>query len=277
MMDLAAFIITAVTGGVAGGLGYLAAIVARRYFHWSTPAHWPAVVFAVLGMAGGTAVVNDWLPSWSAFDEAPVAVADILPYMDAIDTNEPALYERIETSVIRDQNEGMSADRVRSNAAALVQSYVADKIMFLPDQLTYELYAATRDALAYLLERAEHAACADLALGRINGDLDAKLSPELAERSHNNTRRVIATKADPDVPKMPAEEFSQLATRAFAEASQTTGIPPDQVDAILAGTGEPAPTCRLMKAFFDAILSQPVEVAAAALRTLASGERAPTG
>jgi hypothetical protein len=197
--------------------------------------------------------------------------------MQAIGKYEPALYERIETSVIRDQQDGLSAARVRANAKVLVLSYVADKTTFLTDQLTYELYAMTRDQLAFLGGRNDHQACAGLALGRIDGELDAKLSPELVERSDTNIMRVIAAKPDPQALKMPAEEFSQLASRSFAEASQTTGILPDEVETILAGTGEPAKTCKLMKAFFDALLAQPVEVAAAALRTLASGERAPTG
>jgi hypothetical protein len=274
-MELAALIITAVSGVVAGGLGVLATLVVRRLGRFGLPVYVLPVLFALLGVAGSWAIINGWLSPF-ALSQEPIAVADVSPYMPAIKANEPALYERIETSVIRDQADGVPLDRVRANAKVLVLSYVADKTMFLPDQLTYELYVTIRDQLVFLGERGEHQVCADLALGRINGDLDAKLSPELVERSNTNIVRVIGTKPDRQAPKMPAEEFSQLASRSFADASQTAGILPDEVETILAGTGDPAKTCKLMKAFFDAILAQPVEVAAAALRTLASGERAPT-
>ena len=273
-MELAALMIAAMAGGVAGGFGYLATLAARRFTWFDLPAYALPVSFAVLGAAGSWAALNGWVPSF-ALSQEQVAVAGVLPYMQTIEANEPALYERIETSVIRDRQDGMTADRVRANAKVLVLSYVADKTMFLPDQLTYELYVTTRDQLAFLGGRGENQPCAGLALGRIDGNLDAKLSPELVERSNTNIARVIAAKPDPQAPKMPAEEFSQLASRSFAEASQSTGILPDEVETILAGTGDPAKTCKLMKAFFDAILAQPVDVAAAALRTLASGERAP--
>jgi hypothetical protein len=89
--------------------------------------------------------------------------------------------------------------------------------------------------------------------------------------------RVIAAKPNNDAPKMPAEEFSQLATNAFAEASQISGVAPEEVEKLLSGEGDPVKTCKLMKSFIDVILTQPVEVAAAALRTLASGGGAASG
>lgn len=273
-MEMAALIITAIAGGIAAGLGYLVTLAARRFARFSLPAYALPALFAALGLVGSWAALSGWLPSFT-FSQEQVAVADIAPYMQAIKKNEPALYERIETSVIRDQLDGIPADRVRANAKVLVLSYVADKTVFLPDQLTYELYVTVRDELTFLGDRGEHQACADLALGRIDGSLDAKLSPEMVERSNTNIGRVIVTKSDLQALKMAAEEFSQLASRSFAEASQSTGILPDEVETILAGAGDPAKTCKLMKAFFDAILAQPVDVAAAALRTLASGERSP--
>ena len=274
-MDLAALIIGAIIGGVAGAIGYLAALIVQRFWHTRVPPYGVAAAFAVAGIAGSTAVLGGFLPSWSVLTQEQVTAAQILPYMEAIKLDEPSLYERIETSVIRDQLDGMSAGRVRANAKALVQSYVADKTKFLPDQLTYELFVTTRDQLAYLGEHAEYETCANLALGRVNGDLDAKLSAELVERADNNTMRVITAKVDEEAAKMPAEEFAQLAARAFGDALQATGIPADEVDTLLAGKGDAAKTCKLMKAFFDAILAQPVGVAAAAFRALASGERAP--
>jgi hypothetical protein len=222
-----------------------------------------------VAVAGG--VIGGWGKSLFAAEQ--VAVEEVLPYMAALKEREPALYERIETSIIRDRQDGMSADTVRANAKALVTSYVADKIARLPDDLTYEIYAATRDMLVYLDEHGHHAICADLALGRFKGDIDTALSPDLIERNNNNTLRAISAKPVEDARTMPAEEFAQLAANAFAQASQVTGIPPENVDVLLSGEGDPAKTCKLMKAFFDAVLAQPVDVAAAALRTLASGER----
>jgi hypothetical protein len=101
------------------------------------------------------------------------------------------------------------------------------------------------------------------------------LSAELVERNVSNTTRVLAAKADPTMQRMASEPFTQLVADSFAGASQATGIPLDldAVDTLLAGNAEPAKTCRLMKSFFDAILSRPIDVAAAALRTLSSGER----
>jgi hypothetical protein len=274
-MELAAIIITAAAALVAGGLGFLAAVGARRFLNYDMhPILLPAS-FSLLGVVLTLATLNGWWPSLTLGEE-PVEIATVLPFMKEIKANDQVLYERIETSVIRDQQDAFPADRVRANAKALVLSYVADKTMALPDQLIYELYATTRDQLAYLSAEGENEICAELALGRIVGALDPKLSPELVERTNTNIVRVITTKADPLAPKMPAEEFSELASRAFADASQATGILPDEVELVLAGKGEPAKTCRVMKAFFDAVLAQPVDVAAAALRTMASGERAST-
>jgi len=207
-------------------------------------------------------------PSWLC-TSTQVAVDDVLPYMSAIKQNEPALYERIEAMVIRDQDDGLSADRVRANAKARVASYVADKSLFLPDDLTYELSAATRDALAYLADRESWDACARLALGGQVGDIDAQLSPELVERNANNTVRVILAKRQEDPQSMPAEEFTQFASTAFAEASQVTGISPDEIPTLIAGGGDAPKTCELFKSYFDAVLAYPVSVAAAYLRTAA--------
>jgi hypothetical protein len=112
-----------------------------------------------------------------------------------------------------------------------------------------------------------------LALGRFKGDIDGALSADLVERNNNNILRVFSAAPVVDARTMPAEEFAQLAASAFGEASQVTGIPPEEVDMLLTGEGDAAKTCKLMKAFFDALLAQPMGVAAAALRTLASGER----
>lgn len=275
-MDLAALIIGAISGGAAGAIGYAAAWAIERFRGPRFSPYWGAGAGAVLGIVGSAAVIGGWIPSGFGWTDDRVAVNDVLPYMQLIEAHEPALYERIETSVIRDQNDGVPAAQVQANAKALVMSYVADKTTFLPDQLTYEIFATTRDQLAHLADRQDYQACTDLALGRARGDLDSRLSSELVERGNNNTARVITTKPDQAAPKMPAEEFTQLAARSFTEASQATGIPAEEVDDLLAGSGDPAKTCKLMKAFFDSILAQPVEVAASALRTMASGERSPT-
>lgn len=274
VMDIDALIIGAIIGGAAGGIGYLAALAAQRFWRLRSPPYWVVAASTIVGIAGGTALMNGWSPlHW---DEQRIAVDDVLPFMHLIKAREPNLYERIETSVIRDQNDGIPTEQVRANARSLVMSYVADKTTFLPDDITYELFATTRDQLAFLAENREFKVCADLALGRAKGDLDSKLSKELVERDNNNAMRVISTPPNDGVRKMPAEEFSQLATRAFADASQATNVAPNELDDLLAGTGDPAKTCKLMKAFFDAILAQPVDVAASALRTMSLGERTTT-
>jgi hypothetical protein len=269
-VETAAIIIIGVAGLVAAGLGLGVGLAARRWANLAFPAYWFAIAGAILGIAASAGVIGGW--GSGLFAGERIAVDEVLPYMGAIKGREPALYERIETSVIRDQQDGLSAETVRANAKALVSSYVADKVARLPDDLTYELYATMRDMLAYLDERADHATCADFALGRFKGDIDAALSPDLVERNKNNTLRAISAEPVDDAHKMPAEEFAQLAATAFAQASQVTGIPPEEVDVLLSGEGDPPKTCKLMKAFFDSVLAQPVDVAAAALRTLASGE-----
>ena len=69
------------------------------------------------------------------------------------------------------------------------------------------------------------------------------------------------------------EPFSVLASQSFATASEATGIPPNEIEELLAGRGDAQKVCKLMKGFFDAVLGQPLETAAPALRALASGER----
>jgi hypothetical protein len=267
-MEFAAVIIIVFAALVIGAAGLAVWFALDRWRRVSYPAYWFAVAGAVVGALGAAAVITDW---GTIFGESQVAVDEVLPYMTAIKEREPALYERIETSIIRDRADGKSAAEVRTNAKALVSSYVADKIAFLSNELTYELYATTRDILGYLEGRQDFSTCAGLALGRFKGDLDTSLSPELVQRNDNTTLRVITAPAQPDAPRMAAEEFAQLASNAFAQATQIIGIGPEEVDTLLAGEGDPEKTCKLMKAFIDTLLAQPVEVAASALRTLASG------
>jgi hypothetical protein len=272
-MNTAAIIIVL---GSALGLGTLAFVgwrLASRRWYLRAPAAAIAAGGAVLGAVIGYGVTADWFSSARWNERVPVA--RVLPYMQAVKTHEPSLYERLETSILRDQEEGRSASEVRANAKALVSSYVADKTVGLPDELVYELYSALRDNLVFLAERELHQPCADFALGRFEGDIDTLLSAELVERNVSNTRRVLAAKADPSMRRMESEPFTQLIADSFAGASQATGIPLDldAIDTLLAGKADAARTCRLMKAFFDAILSRPTDVAAAALRTLSSGER----
>ena len=257
-----------------GALAFGAAYAGSR--RWILPA--PSYAFAAGGAAFGALIGFGVTAGWfsGALWNERVPVAQVLPYMQAVKAYEPTLYERLETSILRDQQDGKPASEVRANAKALVTSYVADKTVGLPDDLTYELYSALRDALAYLAERKEFPACANYALGRFEGDIDAVLSRELVDRNILNTTKVLAAKADPGVERMPDEQFNTLVADAFAEASQATGISVDAnaLDDMLAGRGKPEQTCRLMKSFFDAILARPVEVAAAACRRMSWGERA---
>lgn len=273
-MEFAAVIIIVSAAALAGAVGLAVWFAWSRWRHVRYPAYWFAVAGAVLGGLTAAAIIGDW--GRTVFPNDQVAVGDVLPYMAAIKAREPALYERIETSIIRDRADGRSAEEVRANAKALVSSYVADKIAFLPNELAYELYATTRDILGYLEERGDYATCAGVALGRFKGDIDTSLSPDLIQRNDNTTLRVIAAEAQADAPRMPAEEFAQVASNAFAQATQIIGIGPEEVEVLLAGEGDPKKTCKLMKAFIDTMLAQPVEVAASALRTLAAGGNATT-
>lgn len=268
-MELAAIIIVVAAAALLAAAGFGLAIALRHWQGISYPAYWFAAAGGILGALGGAAIVGDW--GSGLFGREQVAVDTVLPYMADIRASEPLLYERIETSIVRDQADGKSVEEIRTNARALVSSYVADKIAFLPNDLTYELYATTRDILAYLEEHEKFEACANLALGRFKGDLDPHLSRELVDRNNNTIRRVIIARPLKDPVKMPAEDFRVLASNAFAQASQITGIAPEDVEAVLSGEGDHHKTCKLMKAFIDALLAQPVEVAASALRTLASG------
>jgi hypothetical protein len=267
-MEFAAVIIIVTAAALVGAVGLAVWFAMRRWRGIAYPAYWFAGAGAILGGLGGAAVITDWRALFAA---EQVAVGEVLPYMAAIKAREPALYERIETSIIRDQAEGRSAEEVRANAKALVSSYVADKIAFLSDELTYELYATTRDILGYLEERRDFETCAGVALGRFKGDLDIKLSPDLVQRNDNTTLRVISADPQTNAARMPAEQFAQFASNAFAQATQIVGIGPEEVETLLSGEGDPEKTCKLMKAFIDTLLAQPVNVAASALRTLAAG------
>ncbi|MFM9862726.1 MAG: hypothetical protein ACKVRO_03880 [Micropepsaceae bacterium] len=270
-MDFAAVIVVvaALLGGAAVTFG-IAWALERWWRRLPVRPLWLGLAGGLAGAVLGFGIVGDWFTG-AAWNER-VPVAQVLPAMGEIRKRDKSLYERLETSILRDQQEGRSADEVRANAKAMLMSYVADKTAFLPDDLTYELYAVTRDVLAYLAERREYETCAGYALGRLKEDVDPKLSAELAERNTATTLRVLAATRDDTVERMSADQFAQLTSQAFAEASQATGIPPEEVEVLLGGTGDPAKTCRIMKSFFDAVLMQPVSVAAKALRTLARGE-----
>jgi hypothetical protein len=270
-METAAVIIVVGAAALAAALGFAAGLAARRWANFALPAYWFALAGAAAGGLVGTGVVGGWADAM--FPAERIAVEKVLPYMDAIKTSDEALYERIETSILRDQADGKSPELVRANAKALVSSYVADKIPGLSDELTYELYATTRDILAHLDASNEVQTCADVALGRYKGDIDPLLSPDLVQRNDSTIVRVITAKFDPDAVKMPAEQFAELASNGFAQATQFAGISPEEVEKLLGGEGDPAKTCKLMKGFIDAVLSHPAEVAASALRRLAAGGR----
>lgn len=271
-MDLAAIVIVCAALAIGALVPFGIAWALERWWRrLPFASYWFAIAGALVGGVTGLGLVGDWF-SGALWNER-VPVAKVLPYMNEVRAREPALYERLETSILRDQQDGRSPEVVRANAKAAVVSYVADKTPYLPDDLTYELYATMRDTLAHLAERGEYATCAALALGLLREDIDPKLTPDLVERNTVNTTRVLAAARDNSVPLMTQEQFSQLTTQAFAEASQATGIPPEEVEGLLSGSGDPSKTCKIMKAFFDAVLMQPVGVAAAALRVLALGER----
>jgi hypothetical protein len=265
----AAIIVLASLIAGAASLYGIAWAIERWWRRLPFAAYWMAIAGALVGAIAGYGTVNNWFTGAAWNERMPVA--QVLPLMSEIRLREPRLYERLETSILRDQQDGKSAAEVRANAKGLLNSYVADKTGFLSDDLTYELYATMRDTLAHLAERKDFETCAAYALGRLKEDIDTKLGPELVERNNATTMRVLAAERDETVQRMSADQFAQLTAAAFADASQATGIPPEELDGLLAGNGDASKTCRIMKAFFDAVLSQPVGSAAAALRTLSQG------
>jgi hypothetical protein len=223
-------------------------------------------------------VISGWPMSVLRVEER-VPVDQVTPYMLALKPGstprptEDALYERLVTLMLRDREDGRSEAQVRFNAVSQVMSHAADKISLMPDDIVHTYYVFTRDELGYLGKQKDFEACADVALGRIRGDIEDRLSPELVERQRAIVTRIIATPADPGVERLAQEPFQVMVSRAFANATEVARIEPNEIEVLLSGAGEPEKTCRLMKVFFDAMLTQSVETVAPALRVLAAGER----
>jgi hypothetical protein len=279
-MPIAALIIVTVSALVAAAVGLGAALGYRRFRTLAFPAYWFAIGGGVLGLLISISVITDW-PARIWPSGARVPVDQVTPYMAALkrhrdeNRNDPeaALYERISTLIERDREDGRSEDEVRFNAMSQTLSYVADKAAILPDDLVYEFYSMTRDQLVYLAQQKDFDTCSDVGMGRVRGDIELKLSNDLVDRYRSVVVRVIEAHSDTPPEKMGAEPFSVMASQSFATASEATGIPPNEIEELLAGRGDEQKVCKLMKGFFDAMLSQPVEQAGPALRALSAGER----
>lgn len=282
-METAAIIIVAVAAFLAAGLAFGLALAYERYVGPT----WPALRFAGIGgVVGGVMAfmaITGWPGSLFRFSQ-PVPINAVTPYMEAfkpigrIRPVEDALYERLVTLVQRDREEGRSEDEVRRNAVSQVLSQAADKVASMPDGIVRDYYALQRDTLSYLDGKPDHEACRDVALGRIRGDIEERMSAELVGRQQALMVTIIATPADPAASRLAQEPFQLLAAQAFALASQSSGVSPNEIELLLAGGGDAASgaaakTCRLMKSFFEIILSQPLEVVGPALRAMAAGER----
>jgi hypothetical protein len=282
-MEAAAIIIVAVSALAAGALVWG---LSWAYVRYVGPA-WPALRLAGLGGLAGALialmVITGWPLSAMRFS-AEVPVNAVSPYIEAlkpvgrIRPAEDALYERLVTLVQRDREEGRSEDEVRRNAVSQVLSHAADKVASMSDELVRDYYALQRDALSHLEVAGDPATCRDLALGRIRGDIEERLSPELVARQQMLVMAIIRTPSDPNVPRLAQEPFQVLAAQVFALASQSSGVSPNEIETLLSGsgdedTGAAQKTCRLMKSFFDIILAEPLEVLAPALRAMAAGER----
>lgn len=279
-MPIAALIIVAGSALVAAAVGFGAALGYRRVRPLMYPPYWFAVGGALAGVLISITIITDW-PGHLLHSGVRVPVDRVTPYMAALkrhkdeSRNDPesALYERISTLIERDRDDGRSEDEVRSNAMSQTLSYVADKATVLPDDLVYEFYSFTRDQLVYLAQQKDFDACSDVAMGRIRGDIESRLSNDLIDRYHSIVVRIIEVRSDTPPEKMAAEPFSVMASQSFATASEATGIPPNEIEELLAGRGDAQKVCKLMKGFFDAMLGQPVEQAGPALRALSAGER----
>lgn len=282
-METAAIIIVVVAALLAAGLTFGIVLAYDRYVGRA----WPALRLAAIGgLAGGAVafmVITGWPGSLFRFSDR-VPINAVTPYMEAfkpigrIRPVEDALYERLVTLVQRDREEGRSEDDVRRNAVSQVLSQAADKVASMPDSIVRDYYALQRDTLAYLDGKPDHEACRDVALGRIRGDIEERMSAELAGRQQALVVTIIGTPADLNATRLAQEPFQLLAAQAFALASQSSGVSPNEIELLLAGGGDAASgaagkTCRLMKTFFDIILSQPLEVVGPALRSMAAGER----
>lgn len=277
-METAAIIIVIGSALVAAGIGFGLAWAYDRYRPLRFPLYWAAGGSALAGMLLSLMVISGWPMSLIRVEER-VPVDEVTPYMMALKPGstprptEDALYERLVTLVLRDREDGRSEAQVRFNAVSQVMSYAADKISSMPDVVVHTYYVFTRDELGYLGKQKDFEACADVALGRIRGDIEERLSPELVERQRAVITQIISTPVDPGAGRLAQEPFQIMVSRAFADASQVAKIEPNEIEVLLSGAGEPEKVCRLMKVFFDAMLTQPVETVAPALRALAAGER----
>ncbi len=277
-METAAIIIVIGSALVAAAIGFGLAWAYDRYRSLRYPLYWFAGGGAGVGALLSLMVIGGW-PMSMFGGGARVPVDEVTPYMAALKPGstprptEDALYERLVTLVLRDREDGRSEEQVRFNAVSQVMSYAADKISLMPDDVVHAFYVFTRDELGYLGRQKDFEACADLALGRIRGDIEDRLSPDLVERQRSVITRIIVTPADSGAVRLAQEPFQVMVSKAFANATQVAKIEPNEIEVLLSGAGEPEKTCRLMKVFFDAMLIQPVETVAPALRALAAGER----
>lgn len=279
-MEIAAGIIVAVSTIAAAATGFGFAWLYGRMRPVPYPLYWFAAGGGLAGALAAGAVISG-LATAIVHGGARVPADLVTPYMSALkrhrddrrNDQESALYERISTLIERDRDEGRDEDSVRFNAMSQTLSYVADKAALLPDDLVYELYSFTRDELIYLAQSKDYQACSDVAMGRVRGDIESLLSRDIVDRYRSLVVRIIDVKPAASVERMAAEPFSVLASQSFATASEATGIPPNEIEELLAGRGDAQKVCKLMKGFFDAVLGQPLETAAPALRALASGER----
>lgn len=282
-METAAIIIVAGAALVAAGAALGLAWLFRRHVGPTWPLPRLGVIGGAVGALVSLMVITGW-PFGAMRFSTPVPVNAVTPYIEAfkpigrIRPVEDALYERLVTLVQRDREEGRSEDDVRRNAVSQVLSQAADKVASMPDGIVSDYYALQRDAMAYLDAQKDHDACRDLALGRIRGDIEERLSPELVARQQSLVVSIISTPEEPNAARLAEEPFQLLAAQAFALASQNSGVSPNEIEVLLSGGGDAATgaagkTCRLMKTFFDVILSQPPEVVAPALRAMAAGER----
>lgn len=277
-METAAIIIVFASALLAAAIGFGLAWAYDRYRSLRYPLYWFAGGSAAVGALLSLMVISGWPMSVLRVEER-VPVDQVTPYMLALKPGstprptEDALYERLVTLMLRDREDGRSEAQVRFNAVSQVMSHAADKISLMPDDIVHTYYVFTRDELGYLGKQKDFEACADVALGRIRGDIEDRLSPELVERQRAIITRIIATPADPGVERLAQEPFQVMVSRAFANATEVARIEPNEIEVLLSGAGEPEKTCRLMKVFFDAMLTQSVETVAPALRVLAAGER----
>lgn len=282
-MSLLGALYTVLAGAIGAGLGYIFSGLLQGILDLRTRPLWfPAATGAVVALA---ALVLTWTPSEHK-DEIHLATAPLVEetppgeeaadpadYIVGLKTENPALYKKVKASLRADLKAGKPLNVAISNARDLLDDYIERKLPYLPDDVIVERFQLLRDTLSYLGANDQSDLCFDIALGIKRTGLQHYLPEALKSRDTASVTHIVAAARDEAAVKMAPAEFKNLTNAAFAHAAEAAGIPLENVDTLLTGTGDPKSACHLMTGFFDAVVSLSPSEAGAALRTMAIGEQ----